>query len=120
MGVVSRTRILAGQIERAHEELRQMILALEHLDATIQQFDPDYKVEAIRPKAFRPPKDWANRGEMTRICLNILRQAKEPRRGLSAPDRTGAEQGRPDAHADDDEACRRRAAAPASARRCPL
>ena len=32
----------------------------------------------MRPKAFRPPKDWANRGEMTRIVLSILRRASEP------------------------------------------
>jgi len=51
---------------------------LENLDATIRQFDPSHNVEAIRPKAFRPPKDWANRGEMSRIILTILRLASEP------------------------------------------
>lgn len=69
---------LAGDIENAHERLRQMVLDLENLDATLRIFDPDYQIEAIKPKAFRPPKDWANRGEMTRIVLSILRQASEP------------------------------------------
>src|SRR5690242_5191333 len=69
---------LAGAIERAHEELRQMILALENLDATLVMFDPGYRVESIKPKAFRPPKDWSNRGQMTRIILSVLRQAAEP------------------------------------------
>jgi hypothetical protein len=69
---------LAGDIELAHERLRQMILALENLDATLLMFDPRYRVESIKPKAFRPPKDWSNRGQMTRICLSILRQASEP------------------------------------------
>jgi hypothetical protein len=55
-----------------------MVLDLENVDATIQQFDPNYQVEAIRPKAFRPPKDWSNRGEMTRIYLSILRRAAKP------------------------------------------
>lgn len=77
-GLVKRRAQLAGDIEAAHEALRGMIRDLEHLDATIQQFDPTYQVEAIRPKAFRPPKDWANRGEMSRIVLSILRQAAEP------------------------------------------
>ena len=77
-GLVKRRAQLAGDIEAAHEALRGMILDLEHLDATILQFDPTYQVEAIRPKAFRPPKDWANRGEMIRIVLSILRQAAEP------------------------------------------
>ena len=50
-----------------------MALDLENLDATILQFEPDFKIETIKPNAFRPPKDWSNWGEMTRICLSILR-----------------------------------------------
>lgn len=77
-GLVKRRAELAGDIEKAHDCLRKMILDLENIDATILQFEPDFRVETIKPKAFRPPKDWANRGEMTRICLSILRQAAEP------------------------------------------
>jgi hypothetical protein len=77
-GLIKRRAQLAGDIEAAHEALRRMVLDLENLDATILQFVPGYRVESIRPKAFRPPKDWANRGEMTRICLSVLRQASEP------------------------------------------
>lgn len=77
-GLIKRRAQLAGDIEKAHEALRRMVLDLENLDATILQFDPDFRVEAIKPKAFRPPKDWSNRGEMTRICLSILRLASEP------------------------------------------
>ena len=77
-GLVKRRAELTGEIEATHERLRQMVADLEALDATIRQFDPDYQVEAIRPKAFRPPKDWSNRGEMTRIILSVLRQAAEP------------------------------------------
>ena len=77
-GLVKRRAQLAGDIEKAHEALRRMVLDLENLDATILQFEPDFKLETIQPKAFRPPKDWSNRGQMTRICLSILRQATEP------------------------------------------
>jgi len=66
-GLAKRRAELAGEIEATHEQLRSMVLGLENLDATIQQVDPNYQVEAIRLKAFRPPKDWANRGEMSRI-----------------------------------------------------
>ncbi len=69
---------LVGDIELAHEALRKMVMDLEHLDQTILQFDPNYRVESIKAKAFRPPKDWSNRGQMTRIVLSILRQAAEP------------------------------------------
>lgn len=77
-GLVKRRAELAGDIERTHEALRKMVLDLESLDATIVQFDPDFQVEMIKPKAFRPPKDWSNRGQMSRIVLSILRQAAEP------------------------------------------
>jgi hypothetical protein len=77
-GLVKRRSELAGDIERTHDALRKMILDLENLDATILQFDPDFRVETIQPKAFRPPKDWSNRGQMSRIILSILRQASEP------------------------------------------
>jgi len=77
-GLIKRRAQLAGDIEKAHEALRRMVMDLENLDATILQFEPNFRLEAIKPKAFRPPKDWSNRGEMTRICLSILRLAAEP------------------------------------------
>jgi hypothetical protein len=64
-GLVKRRAELAGDIENTHNALRKMVLDLENIDATILQFDPDFKVETIQPKAFRPPKDWSNRGQMS-------------------------------------------------------
>ncbi|PPD00484.1 MAG: hypothetical protein CTY31_05035 [Hyphomicrobium sp.] len=69
---------LSGDIQTTQVKLRQMVLDLERLDATLLMFDPDYRIEAIKPKAFRPPEDWSKRGEMTRLILGILRQAAEP------------------------------------------
>ena len=77
-GLAKRRAELTGKIEATHAQLRQMLADLESLDATILQFDPAFHVEAIRPKAFRPPADWANRGQMSRVVLSILRQAAEP------------------------------------------
>src|SRR5258708_19293372 len=77
-GLVKRRAELAGDIERTRETLRKMDLDLESLNATIVQFDPNFQVETIKPKAFRPPKDWSNRGQMSRLILSVLRQASEP------------------------------------------
>lgn len=77
-GLVKRRAALAGEIEATHARLRQMIDDLEKLDSVILQFDPEHNVEGIKPKAFRPPEDWAHRGEMTKSVLSILRQAVEP------------------------------------------
>tara|TARA_R110001606_G_scaffold167917_3_gene312293 strand:+ start:64 stop:501 length:438 start_codon:yes stop_codon:yes gene_type:complete len=77
-GLVRKRAELAGRIERTYEELRQMVADLETTDAALALFDPDFKAETIKPRAFRPPKDWSNRGEMSRMVLSILRQAQEP------------------------------------------
>ena len=34
--------------------------------------------DATEPKVWRPRANWARRGEMTRICLEILRRASAP------------------------------------------
>jgi len=77
-GLVAKRAELAGDIERTQADLQRMIRDLENLDATILLFDADYQIAAIKPKSFRPPSDWAKRGEMTRIILSVLRQASEP------------------------------------------
>ncbi len=76
--LVTRRSELAGEIEHTQQRVKQLIHDLENLDSTIRLFDGDYRVEAIKPKGFRPPADWASRGEMSRIILDILRQAAEP------------------------------------------
>ena len=77
-GLVKRRALVTGEIEAIHERLKGLLADLEVLDATILQFDPTHRVEAIRPRSVRPPADWANRGQMSRIVLSILRQAAEP------------------------------------------
>ena len=70
--LVHKRAVLSGEIERTHQHLSKRIAELENLDATLLLFDPDYPGETIKPKAFRPPDDWSNRGEMTRVVLGIL------------------------------------------------
>lgn len=77
-GLVAKRAELAGEIERTQAALQRMVRDLENLDATILLFDADYQIEAIKPKTFRPPEDWAKRGEMSRMILTILRQSTEP------------------------------------------
>jgi hypothetical protein len=69
---------LAGGRELTTRHLQQLRPALEHLDATPCLFDPAAVPNAMEPKVWRPKADWAKRGEMTRICLETLRQAPAP------------------------------------------
>ena len=57
LGLVKKRAWIAGEIENTHIKPRQLIADLEALDATLRVFDPTIQVEAIKPKAFRPPAD---------------------------------------------------------------
>ena len=50
---------------------------MDHLDATIRLFDPDFNLAAIRAKRPRS-SDAARPGEMSRFVLGVLREATEP------------------------------------------
>jgi len=77
-GLVKKRAELAGELTATHNRLRALVNQLEALDVTLRIVAPDMEVEAIRPKAFRPPDDWSKRGQMSRLVLSILRQSKEP------------------------------------------
>lgn len=66
---------------------------LGHIDATLRIVASDMAVEAIRPKAFRPPADWSKRGEMTRMVLDILRTARQPMTSREIGERMIVERG---------------------------
>jgi len=57
--------------------LRQLIVDLDHVDAAIRLFDPDYDTAAIRPKTY-PVAQVTRRGDSIRLILDFLRQATEP------------------------------------------
>jgi len=94
--LIKRRAKLAHEIEETHERLRQMALDLVNLDATLLQFDPKLEIETIRPRAFRPPMDWAKRGGMMRLIYGVLRRAVEPLTNAGpkgAPDRRARSEG---------------------------
>lgn len=68
---------IAGQIEHAQSTLRQLIIDLDNLDATIRLFRPDIDLEEIKPKPL-PPRHHAYKGEVSRIVLEALRQSDKP------------------------------------------
>ncbi len=98
-GLVKRRAEIAGELRAAHDRVAKLAQDLAALDAALAVVAPDMEVEAIRPRMFRPPADWANRGQMSRLVLVILRQARDPlttseiaaqiilERGLDAGDR---------------------------------
>ena len=76
-GLMQKRAEIAGRIEHTQTALRQLIIDLDNLDATLRLFDPDIDLEEIKPKPF-PPRHQAFRGEVSRIVFAALRQANGP------------------------------------------
>jgi hypothetical protein len=49
-GLSEKRAEIAGQISHTRAALRQLIIDLDHIDAAIRLFDPNYDVEGIRQK----------------------------------------------------------------------
>jgi hypothetical protein len=74
-GLLTKRNELAGKIEFVQTELRQLIIDLDNVDATIRLFDPEIDLVAIKPKPL-PARNTAFRGEIARIVLGTLRKAE--------------------------------------------
>jgi hypothetical protein len=71
-GLIRKRKELAALIEDAQLRMRQAIIDLDSLDATIRMFAPEIDLEEIRPSPL-PPRHSAYKGELSRILLSALR-----------------------------------------------
>ena len=74
-GLIAKRAELSGQVEMLQKEMRQLVLAIDHIDAAIRLFDPNTDLDDIKPKM--PPRHSAFRGEVSRIVLNTLRKSEK-------------------------------------------
>jgi len=72
-GLIRKRAEIAGQLEAAQMQVRQLIINLDSLDATIRLFAPDIDLEEIRPKPV-PPRHTAFHGEISKIIGDVLRE----------------------------------------------
>lgn len=91
-GLVAKRSESAGQIEHVQTTLRQLIIDLDNLDATIRIFRPDIDLEEIRPKPF-PPRHAAFKGEIMRVVMSTLRTSARPLTGPEITMHVMAERG---------------------------
>jgi len=75
-GLIAKRAELAGKVETLQREMRETVLAIDHIDAAIRMFDPDADLDDIKPRL--PPRQQAFRGEVSRLVLNALRKAERP------------------------------------------
>lgn len=91
-GLIAKRREIAGQIEHLQDQLRQHVIDLDHVDAAIHIFDPSIELEEIKSRPV-PPRHQAFKGEVTRIVLATLRNAKKPITTADLAQRVMAERG---------------------------
>jgi hypothetical protein len=96
-GLLDKRATLASLVKFHKAELRKIICDLDHLDAAIRMFDPN--ADTSRVKRY-PTKHRAQKGEMARFVLVMVKRATEPitslditraqlkERGLKADDMT--------------------------------
>lgn len=63
---------LTGTIDALQDQLRQAMIDLDHIDATLRMFDPEIELDEIKPKPL-PPRHHAFKGQVTRAILSMLR-----------------------------------------------
>jgi len=68
---------LAGRIDHLQTELRQAVVDLDNVEATLRIFAPDAAIPDLAPRNI-PPGAPAGRGDTLRVILTALREAARP------------------------------------------
>lgn len=76
-GLMTKRAELAGLLEHHQAKVRQLMIDLDAIDQALRLFNPDIELDAIKPKPM-PPRHAAYKGEVARIVLATLRDAKRP------------------------------------------
>lgn len=90
--LVLRRAELLGRINSAQAAIQQMHADMAALDSVIQQIDPDYRLDVIRPRYQRTPTP-AEFGSISRTVLDVLRRAHEPQTAKGMAEQIIAERG---------------------------
>lgn len=75
--LIAKRAELAGKIEHHHAVVRQLMIDLDAIDQALRLFKPDIELDDIKPKPM-PPRHAAYKGEVARIILGTMRDAKRP------------------------------------------
>lgn len=77
-GLVAKRADLSGLIAHHRQEMARLQGDLQHLDATIKLFEPDYDLRTIKSKQIRQRNQHFERGEGQRLVLEALRSLGMP------------------------------------------
>ena len=73
-GLVGKRSELAGLVAHHHQEICRLEGDLQHLDAAIKLFAPEFDLRGVKGKQYRRYSRLFKQGECYRLCLDILRE----------------------------------------------
>jgi len=91
-GLIDKRREIMRRIDQTNILMRQLVSEMDALDGAIRIFDPDVKLDRIRPKA-APIRHAAHGGENMEPIFSALRGATEPMSTLALTLHTMAARG---------------------------
>lgn len=75
-GLLRKRQEIADKLELAQSQVRQLVLDIDAVDATIQLFQPDIDLDVVKVRP-TPRRHEAHRGDTSRLILSLLREAGE-------------------------------------------
>ncbi|WP_415878132.1 hypothetical protein [Methylomonas sp. TEB] len=69
---------LAGLAEFHQKEINRITEEVRVLDSAIKLFEPDYRIQSIRPKRYQRKNEFFKHGEAQKLLLDIIRQSDKP------------------------------------------
>lgn len=74
-GLIAKKAELSGLFKHYQLELGRIASDLQHIDATIKLFDPEFDLRTVKAKGVRERNQYFKPGECARITLNVLRES---------------------------------------------
>lgn len=67
-----------GEVRKAEKQAEKHRSDLEHLEAVIHLFNPDWTGDGVKPRKAHKPSRWSRRGAGMQTALEVLRDSAEP------------------------------------------
>jgi hypothetical protein len=76
-GLIRKRQEISAELDAAQSRVRQLVIDIDALDATLRLFQPDVDLDVVRVRPI-PRRHEALRGDAIRLVQTILREAGEP------------------------------------------
>ena len=76
-GLIRKRQEIAAELDTAQSKVRQLILDIDALDATLRLFQPDIDLDVVNVRP-TPRRHEAHRGDTSRLIASLLREVEGP------------------------------------------